>query len=84
MSPTVNLQSVDAMFARILIETKQLKALAEETRDAVATNSKRIDDLEGAQTVSKSRIAGAVAALSFVVGAIGFAVQHGLGRFFRS
>lgn len=80
----VDLNSVDAMFARILAETQALREIAEETRDSVSINSRRLDALEHEAAQNKSRIAGAVAALSFVVGAIGFVIHNGLEKLFRS
>jgi hypothetical protein len=81
---TVNLMSVDAMFAKILIEIAQIKENGERTLLLVEQHDARITTLEGDSQMSKSRIAGAVAALSFVVGAVGYAVHHGIDRFFRS
>jgi len=82
MTPDVNLKSVDAMFATVLAELSQVKKLAQETRDLCVTNERRVLALEQAALTGKSRIAGAVAALSLVVGTLGWAVKEGIHRLF--
>ena len=79
---TVNLQSIDAMFATLLNETMQIKTMMRETRDVVERNERRVAALEQDSQAMKSRIGGAVAVVSLVVGVIGFAVQTGLYKIF--
>ena len=81
----VNLQSVDAMFATLLNELKQLKTMVRETRDLVERNEQRVLQLEQESVTFKARIGGAVAVVSLAVGVIGFVIQTGLHKlFFRS
>lgn len=78
----VNLQSVDAMFATLLNETMQIKTMMRETRDIVERNERRVSALEQESAMFKSRVGGAVAVVSLIVGVIGFAVQTGLHKVF--
>lgn len=79
---SVNLQSVDAMFATLLNETMQIKTMMRETRDLVERNERRVAVLEQDAANLKARLVGGVAVMSFIVGAIGFAVQTGLHKLF--
>ena len=68
------------MFATLLNETMQIKTMMRETRDIVERNERRVAALERESEAFKSRIGGAVAVVSLVVGVIGFAVQTGLHK----
>jgi len=84
MSNDVNLQSVDAMFATLLNETMQIKTMIRETRDMTERNERRVAALEQESIAFKSRMGGAIAAVSLLVGVVGFIVQVGLHKvFFR-
>jgi len=83
MAPeSVNLQSVDAMFATLLAETMQIKTMQREIKDDLASDRRRILALEQESANFKSRVAGAVAVISVLVGGIGFIVQMGLHKLF--
>lgn len=79
---SVNLQSVDAMFATLLNETMQIKTMMRETRDLVERNERRVAALEREGEALKARLGGAIAVVSLMVGIIGFAIQTGLHKLF--
>jgi len=81
-APSVNLHSVDAMFATLLNETMQIKTMMRETRDIVERNERRVAVLEQESATFKARLGGAVAVMSFIVGVVGFAIQTGLHKLF--
>lgn len=83
MSNEVNLQSVDAMFATVLSEIRQVRGLAEETRDLVRTNEQRVSTLERENLMTRSKIAGAIITLSLVVSSVGWIIQQGIGHLFN-
>jgi len=78
-----NHKSTDAMFATILAKLESIENVTFDTQELAHKNRGRIDVIERSALVSTSRVAGAVAALSALVGALGFAVQKGLFHVFR-
>lgn len=82
MSQEVNLKSVDAMFASVLLKLEQSEQRLVEIQALLVSQDKRIRDLEETQLAYRSKILGGVAALSTVVGIIGWVVQQTIHHFF--
>jgi len=82
MNNDVNLQSVDAMFATVLSEIRQVRGLVEETRDLERSNERRVSIIEREQLVTRSKIAGAVVALSLVISTVSWFIQQGVHQLF--
>jgi hypothetical protein len=82
MSPEVNLKSVDAMFASVLVKLEQSEERLVDIQNLLTSQEKRIRDLEETQLAYRSKIVGGVAALSTVVGIIGWVVQQTIQHIF--
>jgi hypothetical protein len=82
MSQEVNLKSVDAMFASVLLKLEQSEQRLVEIQALLVSQEKRIKDLEETQLAYRSKIIGGVAALSTVVGIIGWVVQQTISHLF--
>lgn len=79
---TVNLASVDAMFAKVLTKLEQMDSVSRETRDLMKNLTERVNTLERAGETLRAKIAGGVIAISCVVGVLGWLVQTGIGLLF--
>lgn len=82
--PSFNPHSTDAMFATILAEMQTLTGKVEKTLDLCERNDARVLILEQSAIASKGRIAGAIGAMSLVVGVLGWVVKEGLHKLFSS
>lgn len=77
-----NPRSTDAMFATILLRMDQQDAVLKEIRSAQKSDRADIDELKGVYETSKSRLAGAVAVISFIVGIAGWGISQGFHKLF--
>lgn len=82
MSTEVNLKSVDAMFASVLHKLEQNEERLVDIQNLLVSQETRIRGLEETQLAYRSKIVGGVAALSAVVGIIGWVVQQTIQHIF--
>lgn len=77
-----NPRSTDAMFATILLRLDQQDQVLKNIQAIQTENRKDIDDLKGVYETTKSKISGAVAIISLVVGIAGWGISQGLHKLF--